>query len=67
MTRGLCHFRKSDLSRAVRALKDAGVKIDRVEICADGKLAVIVDRNGKEDGETTPNPWDRVFENAKET
>jgi hypothetical protein len=57
MTRTLSHFRQADLTRAVRALKAAGQKVERIDIGADGKLSVIVDRNGKEE----TNPWDEVL------
>jgi hypothetical protein len=55
---GLSSFKQADLTRAVRALKAAGVKVERVEIGADGKVAVIVERNGKEE---SVNPWDEVL------
>jgi hypothetical protein len=60
MTRGLSHFRQGDLARAVRALKTAGVKIDRVEIGADGKLAVFVKQNGG-NAKVESNPWDEIL------
>jgi hypothetical protein len=60
MTRGLAHFRQGDLAKACKALKSAGVKIDRVEIAADGKLVVIVKQNGC-NAESVTNPWDRVL------
>jgi hypothetical protein len=58
MTRTLSHFRQADLTRAVRALKAAGQKVERIDIGADGKLSVIVERNGKEE---SVNPWDEVL------
>jgi hypothetical protein len=62
MTRGLSHFRQGDLARALRAVRSAGMKVARVEVGADGKLAVIVEQNGNKESETAnPNPWDDVL------
>jgi hypothetical protein len=62
-TRGLSHFRQADLTRTVRALMAAGVKIERVEVAVDGKVNVVVTSNGKEE----TNPWDEVLEDEDQT
>jgi hypothetical protein len=60
MTRGhgLSHFHQADLARMLKAMRSAGMKVDRVERGVDGKIAIIVDRNGNEE---TCNPWDEVL------
>lgn len=40
MSRGPMRFRQADVSRAVRALRDAGVSIARVEVGQDGVVIV---------------------------
>jgi hypothetical protein len=64
MTRGNCHFRQADLTRAVKALKAAGMKIDRVEISTDGSVMLHVEQCDKK--KKIKNPWDRVLNNDKD-
>jgi hypothetical protein len=40
MSRGPLRFRQADVSRAVRALRDAGVSIARVEVGQEGVVIV---------------------------
>jgi hypothetical protein len=47
MTRTLSHLRQADLTRTVRALQAAGAKVERVDICVDGKISVIVSDGGR--------------------
>jgi len=47
MTRGKCTFRESDLSRAVRAARKAGVEVARIEIGCDGKIAIVTAKAGE--------------------
>jgi hypothetical protein len=52
--RGNCTFRQSDLAKALKAAKDAGMPIVRFEIDRDGKIAVVVDvTNGTIDTAST--------------
>jgi len=39
-------FRQRELTRAMRAMQRAGVEVERVEICQDGKIVVIA-KGGK--------------------
>lgn len=39
--RGPCAFRQSDLTRAVKSLKTAGVEIARIEFDKDGRPVII--------------------------
>jgi hypothetical protein len=64
MTRAVSHFRQADLARAVRALKAAHIKIERIDIAADGKLSVIVGQNGKQE---EGNPWDEVLSDGDDS
>jgi hypothetical protein len=48
MARGACTFRQRDVTAAVKAVVDAGVKVARVEVGKDGKVVVIAgDSNGE--------------------
>jgi hypothetical protein len=42
MTRGPNSFKQGDVTRAVRAVRAAGVPVVRVEVERDGKIVVIV-------------------------
>ena len=61
MTRGASHFRQADLTRAIKGLQAAGVKIERVEVGVDGSLVLHVEQNGKK--KAVRNPWDQVLSN----
>jgi hypothetical protein len=39
-------FRQREIARAARGLKAAGMKVDRVVIERDGKVVLMVDKNG---------------------
>jgi hypothetical protein len=52
-------FRQRDLSRAVRAMKAAGEKVERVEIDREGKIVIIIAREAAAEAETA-NEWDAV-------
>jgi hypothetical protein len=39
-TRGVCKFKQSDVTRAVKAVAKAGVAVARVEIAADGRIVI---------------------------
>jgi hypothetical protein len=64
MSRGPRAFRRSDLIRALKAAKAAGVNV-RVEIMG-GKM--VLETVGHCDGEAamqgSPNPWDKAIEHA---
>jgi hypothetical protein len=42
MSRGACTFRQRDVSAAIKAARDAGVEIARVEIDKDGRITITV-------------------------
>jgi hypothetical protein len=60
MPRGECTFRQRDITAAVKALRDAGVPVARVEVGKDGKIVVIVgEPNGAEPNKPErTNEWD---------
>ena len=57
MARGSCTFRERDVKAAIKAVRAAGEPIAAVEIAPDGKIRVIVLREGivAEAG----HPWDK--------
>jgi hypothetical protein len=61
MARGECTFRQRDVTAALKAAKDAGAEVARVEIDKDGKIVVIMGKpNGAmpQDQQGT-NEWDK--------
>ena len=46
MSRGPATFRQSDLTRAIKAAKAAGIEVVRIEVDKDGKIAIITGRGG---------------------
>jgi nitrate reductase NapAB chaperone NapD len=48
MSRRPCTFRQSDVTRALKAAKAAGVEVDRIEIDHDGKLIVVLTKKAIE-------------------
>ena len=53
-------FRQSDLVRALKAARAAGVEVDRVEIGPDGRMVVVLSREGAaaQERERNVNEWD---------
>jgi hypothetical protein len=60
MGHGRCTFREVDLIRALRAARKAGVDVARAEVERDGKIVLVL----KKDGEPLPNrernEWDQI-------
>ena len=42
MPRGPSTFRQTDLTRAIKAARNAGVDVTRAEIAKDGKIVIII-------------------------
>jgi hypothetical protein len=51
MSRSPSTFRQTDLTRAIKAARNAGVEVARAEIAKDGKIIIII-------GETTGSSAD---------
>jgi hypothetical protein len=61
MSHGPQVFRKRDVTRAVRAVKDAGEKVVRVEVDKDGRIIVIVGEAEQTAARNEgANEWDRI-------
>jgi len=57
MSRGPTTFRQSDLTRAIRGVRNAGVQVSRAEIGKDGKIIIVVGEasNVSSNAELTPD------------
>jgi hypothetical protein len=56
MARGECTFRQRDVTAALKAARDAGAEVARVEIDRDGRIVVIMGKaSGNQQG---TNEWD---------
>jgi len=53
-------FRQNDVTRAVKAVRCAGVEIARVEIAKDGKIVIITAAEAARIGTGEENSWDRA-------
>ena len=62
MARAPSIFRQSDITRAIRAARAAGVENVRVDISRDGTtISIIVGGEApKEEPKEEPNEWDRL-------
>ena len=61
MARAPSTFRQQDVTRAVRAVTAAGVRIERIEIDKAGKIIIIPTTDASQPGDRTEaNEWDRV-------
>jgi hypothetical protein len=63
MSHGPHRFRESEARRLIKAARDAGITIGRVEVGPGGRIAIIP---GKTEGGNVgaSNPWDEVLTNA---
>lgn len=57
--RGPSHFRQRDLEAALKAAEAAGRCVERVEIGSDGKIIIIMSRDGQ--AAVAANEWDEVL------
>jgi hypothetical protein len=56
--RGPVRFREREASRAIRAAEKAGLRVEKVEVSADGRLSLVTSR-GKQEVAPDTNEWDR--------
>jgi hypothetical protein len=60
MSRGVQSFRQSEVQRALRAAKAAGLAVERVKISRDGIEIEIAKPGTEVTPEGNSNPWDGV-------
>jgi hypothetical protein len=58
MGRAACTFRRSDVTRAIKAVAAAGVRILRVEIDPDGRISIIAGSSNDNHVGGSKNEWD---------
>jgi hypothetical protein len=56
MTRAPATFRQSDITKAIRAARKAGVENVRVEIAKDGRIVIVT---AEAEPQKSENEWDR--------
>jgi hypothetical protein len=64
MSRRPCMFCETDVKRAVRAVRAAGIEIARVVFPQDGSFVVVPGKSGEGGNAEASNPWDEVLTNA---
>jgi hypothetical protein len=60
MGHGRCTFREVDLTRALRAAKKAGAHVARAEIARDGKIVLVLKKDGEPSSRNERNEWDEI-------
>jgi hypothetical protein len=62
VSRGKYKFKQSDITRALRAAKTAGVGVSKIEIEPDGRMVIVLSDGKVEmtDEDCGGNPWDNV-------
>jgi hypothetical protein len=60
MGHGRCTFREVDLTRALRAVRKAGAQVARAEIARDGKIVLVLNKDGQAPSTTEGNEWDEI-------
>jgi len=60
MARGPCNFRQTDVKRAIKGARAAGMEVARVEINKDGVIVVVPSckPEGPADERSEANEWD---------
>jgi hypothetical protein len=56
-------FRQADVTRAVKAAKAAGIKVTRVEITKDGKIAIVTSEQVPADECDELDKWVKIHAN----
>jgi hypothetical protein len=60
MGHGRCTFREVDLTRALRAARKAGAHVARAEIARDGKIVLVLNKDGEAPRGSERNEWDEI-------
>ena len=58
MGHGPCTFKEVDLIRALRAAKKARVEVARAEVGRDGKIVLVLNKDGEALPNSERNEWD---------
>jgi hypothetical protein len=64
-TRGPVRFREREASRAIRAAEKAGLRVDRIEVSADGRLGLVTSRGNQGAAPEIKNEWDEIFDGPR--
>ena len=62
-----CTFKEVDLIRALKAAKKAGADVARAEVARDGKIVLVLDRDGEALSKSERNEWDDEVNGADQT
>jgi hypothetical protein len=60
MSRGPHTFRQADMTRALRAVRNAGIEVLRVEVDKAGRIVVVTAKQGENPGPLESNSWDTL-------
>ena len=60
-------FKKTDVTRAAKAILAAGIGIARVEISRDGLIVVVSDKPSETAATVGTNEWDEVLDDHAST
>jgi hypothetical protein len=60
MPRGQCTFRQGDVTKAVKAVLAAGVRVARVEVDRAGRIVVIAGEPATAEQAKEVGEWDRI-------
>jgi len=62
MPKGKVNFRRTDLMRAVRAVRDTGVEVGRIEIKTEGgTCSISIVPGAPEEEAPATNEWDKTI------
>jgi len=67
MSRSAGAFTQTEVKAAVKAVRDAGVRVGRVEIGKDGKIIIHAGASRDANGDSQRNEWDEVLDGATAT
>jgi hypothetical protein len=60
MGRRRCTFKEVDLTRALRAAKKAGADVTRAEVAKDGRIVLVLKKEGESPSIGERNEWDEI-------
>jgi len=53
-------FRQTDLTRAIKGARNAGVKVTRAEIASDGRIVIVIGESSEVDTKIDSTPDDAL-------